>query len=55
MPNFRPGTLSYRSSTPDRWTMPRPHRDASLRLMKHGPILPMQGEKKGFWQRVFGR
>ena len=44
---------SYRTSQPDRWTMPRPHRDASLRYMMHGPILPM--EEPGFFARLFGR
>lgn len=44
---------NHRSSTPDRWTMPRPHRDASLRYMMHGPILPM--ERPGFFARLFGR
>jgi hypothetical protein len=44
---------SYRSSTPDRWTMPRPHRDASLRYQMHGKVLPMQ--EPGFFARWFGR
>ena len=43
---------SYRSSRPDGWTMPRPYRDASLRYMQHGPILPM--EEPGFFARLFG-
>ena len=46
-------SLSYRSSRPDRWVMPRPHRDPSLRYMIHGPIRPM--EEPGFWARLFGR
>jgi hypothetical protein len=46
-------SLSYRSSRPDAWIMPRPHRDASLRYMKHGPILPM--EQPGWFARLFGR
>lgn len=44
---------SFRSSAPDSWTRPRPYTDASLRRMKHGPILPM--EKPGFFARLFGR
>lgn len=48
MPN-----LSYRTSRPDGRTMPRPHSDASLRYMTHGPILPM--EEPGFLARLFGR
>ena len=39
-------SLSYKSSQPDRWVSPRPHRDASLRYMMHGPIQPM--EQPGF-------
>ena len=45
--------LSFRSSRPDPWTMPRPHRDASLRYMQHGPIEPM--EQPGFLARLLGR
>ncbi len=40
------------SSKPDKWTLPRPHRDASLRLMAHGPVLPM--EEPGFFARLLG-
>jgi hypothetical protein len=46
-------SLSYRSSRPDRWVVPPPHRDASLRYMTHGPIRPM--EEPGFFARLFGR
>lgn len=46
-------SLTYRSSRPDGWTMPRPHRDPSLRRHIHGPILPM--EEPGFFARLFGR
>ena len=34
-------SISFRSSRPDGWTVPRPHRDASLRFRAHGPIQPM--------------
>jgi hypothetical protein len=44
--------LNYRTSRPDAWIMPRPHRDPSQRLITHGKILPM--EEPGFWQRLFG-
>jgi hypothetical protein len=54
MPDFRPGTLSYRSSAPDRWVMPRPHRDASLRFQMHGKVLPME-RPRGLLARLFGR
>jgi hypothetical protein len=46
-------SLSYRSSSPDRWVQPRPHQDASLRYMKHGPIQPM--EEPGLLARLFGQ
>lgn len=29
------------TSQPDKWTKPRPFRDASIRFHKHGPIQPM--------------
>lgn len=45
--------LSFRSSQPDAWILPRPHRDASQRYMTYGPIQPMD-EPPGFWQRLFG-
>jgi hypothetical protein len=45
-------SLSYKSSRPDGWTMPRPHRDPSVRYMMHGPIQPM--EQPGFLARLFG-
>lgn len=45
--------LSYRSSQPDAWILPRAHRDASQRYMTYGPIQPMD-ERPGFWQRLFG-
>lgn len=34
-------SISFRSSRPDGWTVPRPYRDASLRFRAHGPIQPM--------------
>ena len=46
-------SLSFHSSSPDRWVQPRPHQDASLRYMKHGPIQPM--EEPGLLARLFGR
>jgi hypothetical protein len=45
-------SLTFRSSRPDGWIQPRPHRDASLRFMTHGPIQPM--EEPGFFARLFG-
>jgi len=44
---------SFRSSRPDNWTMPRASQDASLRMMKHGRLKPM--EQPGFFARLFGR
>ncbi|WP_305096899.1 glycosyltransferase family 87 protein [Croceibacterium aestuarii] len=51
----RPKMSSYtfRSSRPDSWIQPRPHQDASLRLMKYGRIQPM--EEPGFLARLLGR
>lgn len=46
--------LSFRSSQPDAWIQPRPHRDASQRFMTYGPIVPMDEGRPGFWQRLFG-
>ena len=46
-------TLSFRSSKPDPWIAPRPHRDASLRLMTYGPLVPMDEPRTGWWQRLF--
>jgi hypothetical protein len=45
--------VSFRSSRPDSWTVPRPFTDASQRYMSHGPIQPMQQER-AFWRRLFG-
>ncbi len=48
--------LSYRSSRPDGWNVPRPHNDASVRFMKHGPIQPMEEpHSPGFLARLFNR
>jgi hypothetical protein len=44
--------LTFRSSRPDTWILPRPHRDPSQRLMTYGPLIPM--EQPGFWQRLRG-
>ncbi len=40
--------MRYRSSSPDSWTQPRPHRDASLRYHMHGPIVPMEEPRRPF-------
>ena len=45
-------SINYRTSQPDRWVQPRPHRDASQRLMIYGKLMPM--EQPGFWRRLFG-
>ena len=45
-------SFNFRSSRPDRWTLPRPHSDASLRRLVHGPIQPM--EQPTLLQRLFG-
>ncbi len=46
-------SLTYRSSRPDQWTMPRPYRDASMRRMINGPIQPM--EEPSFFEKLLGR
>ena len=45
-------TPSFRSSSPDRWTQPRPFSDPSLRFAKFGALRPM--EQPSFWQRLIG-
>ncbi|WP_168157351.1 hypothetical protein [Erythrobacter sp. QSSC1-22B] len=45
---------SFRNSNPDPWSVPRPYSDASLRLMKHGRVLPMHDEP-GLLRRLLGR
>ena len=45
-------SLSYRSSSPDRWSKPRGYSDTGIRRLVHGPIQPM--ERPGFLERLFG-
>jgi hypothetical protein len=45
-------SLSFHSSSPDRWAKPKPYSDSSLRYQMHGKILPM--EEPGFLARLFG-
>jgi len=46
-------SLSYRSSRPDGWVSPRPHRDPSTRYMMHGPIQSMY--QPSWLERLFGQ
>jgi hypothetical protein len=46
-------SLSFRSSRPDGWTMPRTAQDSGLRRQVYGKIQPM--EQPGFWARLFGQ
>lgn len=40
-------------SRPDSWLEPRPYTDATLRRMKHGPILPMEtGPARPRWPAI---
>lgn len=48
-------SYSVRSSRPCQWVEPRPYQDTSLRLMKHGRILPMEQEERGIFRRLLGR
>lgn len=43
----------FHSSRPCRWNVPKPYTDASLRMMKHGPIQPM--DEPSLLRRLFGR
>ncbi|MDP4538420.1 hypothetical protein Q9K01_02105 [Qipengyuania sp. DY56-A-20] len=43
---------TYRSSSPDRWTMPRGASDTSLRRQIHGRIQPL--DPPSFLERLFG-
>ena len=44
---------TYRSSSPDQWTLPRPTTDASSRYLKHGPIQPMDTPRRSIFKRLF--
>jgi len=44
-------TLCFRSSRPDKWVMPRPYSDPSLRKRAYGPIRPM--EEPGLFERLW--
>ena len=48
-------SYSVRSSRPCQGVNPRPHQDAGLRFMKHGPILPMEDEEQGIFRRRLRR
>lgn len=37
------------------WIASRPQLDPGIRLLVHGPILPMEEEEPGFLERLFGR
>jgi hypothetical protein len=42
----------FTSSRACSWNEPRPFQDASMRLCKHGPVLPMQTERRGIWAHI---
>lgn len=44
--------MNRHSSAPDTWTLPRPHRDASTRMHKHGPVLPMEYDNNPYSMRM---
>ena len=46
--------MRFSSSNPDPWTQPRPYHDASLRMLKHGKIQPMESQKKSSIFSLFG-
>lgn len=45
--------FSYRSSSPDTWTQPKPFQDPDMRRQKFGKIMPM--EKPGLLDRFLRR
>ena len=45
-------SMTFRSSRPDTWTLPRSHTDPSLRYQKYGPVQPMY--RPTFWERLCG-
>lgn len=48
-------SLSYRSSRPCNWNVPRQSMHASERYMRHGKVLPMEYAKPSLWDRLKGR
>lgn len=46
--------MRFSSSSPDAWTQPRPHHDASLRMMMHGKIQPMDYKPRSLFG-LFGK
>lgn len=46
-------SLSFRTSRPDGWTVPKAAHDSGLRRQVYGRIQPM--EQPGFWARLFGQ
>lgn len=47
--------MSFRSSRPDSWVVPRPHTDPNLRYLKHGPIRPMDEDRSLLSRLLFRR
>ena len=45
---------SFTSSRPHESILPRPHRDAHLRYLTYGPIVPMDAPRPGLLRRVLG-
>jgi len=44
----------FHSSRPHEWESPRPYRDAYHRRMKYGRIQPMDRDRPGLFERLFG-
>jgi hypothetical protein len=43
----------FRSSRPDSWNVPRQNLHPSERRVVHGPILPMEQQRRGWLSRLF--
>jgi hypothetical protein len=44
--------MRYRSSRPNNWIIPRPHRDAHQRFRTYGPVRPMH--EPNWFERLLG-
>ena len=44
--------FTFTSSRPHESILPRAHRDAHLRYLAHGPVLPMDYDEPGLFERL---
>jgi hypothetical protein len=45
----------FHSAAPDRWAQPRPTRDPAQARAIHGPLLPMEPERRGWLAKLVGK